>query len=232
MSRPLLASCALALLAAASLSTPAAAQTPAASATQDLKIQVLQSGPVAAPEVRFGKINGRDATLAGGSAGWLTDHKLFIGGAGYWLANGDDGFAMHYGGALVRWTFRGDGPVGLSTGVLLGLGTATMTRPYGDVFGAPASTTTTAPSGRVTAPALRGNASLRFGGTSRVTSATPVRIHDDYVLAEPQLTAVVKIAPWLRLEAGGGYRFVGASDLLDRQLRGATASVALRFGGR
>lgn len=226
-----LASCALVALAAAAVPTRLAAQTPAASASQDLKIQVLQSGPVAAPEVRFGKVNDRNATLVGGSAGWLTDHKLFIGGAGYWLANGDDDFAMQYGGALVRWTFRGDGPVGLTAGVLLGLGTATMTRPYGDVFGTPpaAATTTT---GRTSTPALRGNTAVRFGGTARLTSSTPVRIHDDYVLAEPQVTAVVKIAPWLRLEAGGGYRFVGASDLLDRPLRGASASVALRFGGR
>ena len=220
MTRRLTASCALVALCAGL--GPAAARAQQAPATGGLQISPMQSGPVVAPDVRLGQINDRDATLVGGYAGWLTDHRLFIGGAGYWLANRDDDFKVQYGGALVRWTFRGDRAVGLSTGVLLGLGNATLTRPYGDLFDDPPNPAATT---------LRGETRVRFGGT-RPTDATPVRVRDDFVVAEPQLTAIVRLTPWLSLDAGAGYRFVGASDLLDEQLRGPSGSIALRFGGR
>lgn len=203
---------------------PASASAQPAGPVAPLQIQTLQSGPVAAPDVRFSQVNGRHDTLAGGYAGWLTAHKLFVGGAGYWLTNRDDGFTMQYGGALARWTFRGDRAVGLSTGVLLGFGSATLTRPYGDVFDDP----------RILDPAAaRGDLRVRFGASlKRPSDATPVRVHDDFVVAEPHLNAVVAITSWLRLDAGIGYRVIGASDLLDQHLRGPSGSVALRFGGR
>ena len=221
MTRRLTATCVLFVLCTGWWPAAARAQ-PASTAAPELQIRPLQSGPVAAPEVRFGRINDRDATLVGGSAGWLTDHKLFIGGAGYWLANRDDDFQMQYGGVLVRWTFHGDRAVGLSPGVLLGLGSATLARPHGDFFDGPP----------ILAPVgIHGNMRVRFGGATRPSDPTLVRVHDDFVLAEPQLNAVVRLRSWLRLDAGVGYRFIGASQLLDRHLRGASGSIALRFGG-
>jgi hypothetical protein len=204
----------------------AAAQTaphPPAASASGLRIQALQSGFVVAPDARFTEVNGRQATLAGAYAGWLTDRTFFIGAAGYWLANRDDDFRMQYGGALVRWTFRGDRALALSTGLVAGLGDATLARPYGEVFGTPPATVTAA-SGR--------DGRIRFGGGPAVTAATPVRVHDTFVLAEPQLHAVWTMAPWLRLTAGVGYRVVGATDLLSDQLRGPSGSVAVQFGGR
>ena len=58
-----------------------------------------------------------------------------------------------------------------------------------------------------------------------------LRINGDFVVAEPQLNALWTVTPWLRLDAGAGYRFIGESDLLGRRLRGPSASVA-QFGGR
>lgn len=216
MTRHLLATGTLIALCTGVWPAAARAQQPAAAAP-DLQIRQIQSGPVAAPEVRFGRVNDRDATFVGGYAGWLTDQKLFIGGAGYWLANRDDDFKMQYGGILVSWTVYGDRAVGLSTGVLLGLGGATMARPYGELLPAPA----------ILAPAgVRDDLRRRFDDDALVP------VHDDFVLAEPHVNALVKLTPWLRLDAGVGYRFIGASEVLDRHLRGASGSIALRFGGR
>ena len=52
-----------------------------------------------------------------------------------------------------------------------------------------------------------------------------------FFIAEPQFDALWRIAGWLRLDAGVGYRAVGGADLLHEQLRGVSGSIALRFGG-
>lgn len=201
----------------------APAQSSPPATTPRLDIRQMQTGLVVAPEVRFTEVNDRQATLVGGSLGWLTDGRLLIAGAGYLNANRRSDFEMQYGGALVRWTFLADRPVAISTGLFAGLGTATLTRPYGDVFGAPPALPEAARVGR--------DGRVRFGGTSP-SADTPVRIHDGYTIAEPQLNVVWTIAPWVRLDAGAGYRAIGASDLLGRQLRGPSASLALQFGAR
>jgi hypothetical protein len=36
----------------------------------------------------------------------------------------------------------------------------------------------------------------------------------------------------MRLDAGIGYRFIGAADVLGDELRGPSGSVAIQFGGR
>ena len=221
-----------AALLAAALPSPTHAQSAAApSSTSGLQITQMQSGLVVAPDVRFTEVNGKQATLAGGYLGWLTDRRLLIGGAGYVLANRNDDFQMQYGGGVVRWTFFADRPVAISTGVFAGFGTATLSRPYGDVFGVPrtVSMPTQTTAGRQTVPTPSNR--IRFGA-SAITASTPVRIHDDYTLAEPQLNIVWSITPWLRLDAGAGYRFVGNAELLNRQLRGASGSVALQFGAK
>lgn len=225
---------AAALLLVAALSTaaaPAVAQptSPAsAPAAQGLQVQRLQSGFVIAPDARFTEVNNRQATLVGGYLGWLTDRTFFLGAGGYVLANRDDNFRMQYGGGLARWTFFGDRAIAVSTGLFAGVGDATLARPYGDVFGAPRTTTpnTSLQSGR----GRMGGA--RIGSPSFITADTSVRISDHFVLAEPQLNAVWTITPWLSLDAGIGYRFIGATDLLGDQLRGPSGSVAIRFGGR
>ena len=211
------------------LPAAARAQAPEASQTGAPRLQVSQmsSSAVVAPDVRLTEVNGRQATLAGGYLGWLTDRRLLVGAAGYWLANRHDDFEMQYGGALARWTFFADKPVALSTGVFAGFGTATLARSYGDVFGVPPAATGAPPAG----PGRTSGSRIRFGGPA-ITADTPVRIHDDYVLAEPQANLVWSITPWLRLDAGASYRLVGASDLLGRQLRGPSGSLSLQFGAR
>lgn len=211
----------------AALPVPSLAQP--APASSGLQITQQQSGLVVAPDVRFTRVNDRQATLVGGYLGWLTDKRLLIGGAGYLLANRHDDFTMQYGGGLVRWTFLADSPVAISTGVFAGFGTATIARPFGEIFGLPTSPAATAAMASRMGRQIPAGA-IRFGTSPSAT--TPVRIHDDYTLAEPQVNLVWSITPWLRLDAGAGYRFVGNAELIDRQLRGASGSIALQFGAK
>jgi len=201
----------------------AVAQT-AAPATSGLQVTDVPSGWVVAPEVRFTRINDRAATLAGGSVGWLNDGTLFIGGAGYVIANRSHDFNMETLGALVRWNIGGSRPIALSPGLYVGGGTATLSRRYGDLFGPPPDVNTI--QGIPADPHWR----LPFPGT--VTSNTPVRVNDSFLVAEPRVNAVLAVKPWLRLDVGAGYRFIGDSRWLEHQLRGASGSVAVVFGGR
>lgn len=222
--RRLLYSLAAAVLAAAVPTVADAQSDPAQVSSSGLQISQVRSGLVAAPDIRVTEVNGKQATLAGGYLGWLTDKRLLIGGAGYVLANRADDFRMQYGGGLVRWTFFADRPVAISTGVFAGFGTATIARPYGDLFDLPTAPAASAPAGR--GP----NGRIRFGTSP--SADTPVRIHDDFTMAEPQLNIVWSITPWLRLDAGAGYRFIGNADLTEQQLRGPSGSLALQFGGK
>ena len=207
----------IALLFAALAPTPAIAQSP--TSTGPMKVEALDSGFVIAPEARFGEINGELATFAGGYGAWVTDHKLLIGGAGYWLANRDDDFKMQYFGGLARWTLGGDRRLGVSFGGLAGFGEATLGRPYGELFGDRAP--------------LRRSAHFPVRGRdgSPITGATPVLVNEQFFIAEPQADALWRITGWLRLDAGVGYRAIGGADLLHEQLRGVSGSIALRFGG-
>ena len=195
----------------------ASAQQPSPAAP--LQIQELESGFVVTPDARVTELNNRTGTLAGVYAGWLTDRKLLVGGGAYWLANRADDFKMKYAGGLVRWNLWARRPIGLSTGAFVGVGDATLSRTYGDVFGIPEGTT------------LR--AGRRHGVGQVVTSDTLLRVNDNFfVIAEPQVNALWNIRSWMRIDAGVGYRFIGASDVLGRQLRGVSGSVGLQFGGR
>lgn len=216
----------LVLMGALTIAPAAFAQTAApASSPGPLQVSTLQSGVVVAPEVRLTEINGRSTALAGGSLGWETERRLLIGVAGYLNTNRSDSFETQYGGAFARWTFLADKPISVSTGVLGGFGTATLTRPFAEIFGAPRITT-------AATTARPGNRDTRvgFGQTSAITSTTPVRVHDDFLLLEPQVQFVWTVVPWLRVDAGVTYRAVGSSDLLERQLRGVAGSLAIRFG--
>jgi hypothetical protein len=46
------------------------------------------------------------------------------------------------------------------------------------------------------------------------------------------VNAVWNIAGWMRLDAGVGYRVIGASNALGDQLRGGSGSLGVQFGGR
>ena len=220
MTRPipaLIALCIAALLPSAAVAQTAAPASP-------LKIEPIDSGFVLAPDARFSDVNDKFATLAGVYGGWLTDRTLLVGAGGYWLANRDDNFKMQYFGGVGSWTLGARRKVGLRAGALVGGGSATLAKTYGDLFGE-------IPAG---APGLSRDHGLssRGRGGSPITSATLVRVNEDFFIAEPQVNAVMSLTKWLHLDAGIGYRLIGGADLLNEDLRGISGSVALQLGGR
>jgi len=220
MTRPIAALIALCI--ASLLPSAAAAQTP--SPASPLTIEPIDSGFVVAPDARFTEVNDKFATLAGVYGGWLTDRTLLVGAGGYWLANRDDNFKMQYFGGVGSWTLGARRKVGLRAGALVGGGSATLAKTYGDLFGE-------IPAG---APGLSRDHGLssRGRGGSPITSATLVRVNEDFFIAEPQVNAVMSLTKWLHLDAGIGYRLIGGADLLNEDLRGISGSVALQLGGR
>jgi len=220
MTRPIAALIALCI--ASLLPSAAAAQTP--SPASPLKIEPIDSGFVVAPDARFTEVNDKFATLAGVYGGWLTDRTLLVGAGGYWLANRDDNFKMQYFGGVGSWTLGARRKVGLRAGALVGGGSATLAKTYGDLFGE-------IPAG---APGLSRDHRLSFRGRggSPITSATLVRVNEDFFIAEPQVNAVMSLTKWLHLDAGVGYRLIGGADLLSEDLRGISGSIALQLGGR
>jgi hypothetical protein len=205
------------------IARPASAQQASPSAPP-LQIDRIESGWVVAPDARFTEVNDRFATLAGVYGGWLTDRTLLVGGGAYWLANRDDDFKMQYYGGLARWVVAGRRALGFSAGGFVGFGDATLGRSYGDLF-------RPGDGHRINEPirfhAMRGHGD----GHTPLTPDTRVRVSDDFFLAEPQLNGVWNITSWMRLDAGVGYRFIGAADVLGDELRGPSGSVAIQFGG-
>jgi hypothetical protein len=58
-----------------------------------------------------------------------------------------------------------------------------------------------------------------------------VRFGEEFFVFEPQVDVSVRLAPWLRLVGGVGYRVVAADHDFDDRLRGITGSLAIQFGG-
>jgi hypothetical protein len=203
---------------------PAAAGAQTAPASNPLRIEPIDNGFVIAPDARFTEVNDQFATLAGVYGGWLTDRTLLVGAGGYWLANRDHNFKMQYFGGVGSWTFGAHRKLGLRAGTLVGGGSATLAKTYGDLFGQ-------IPAG---APGFDRDHRLSFRGRngSPITSATLVRVNDDFFIAEPQVNALLSLTKWMRLDVGVGYRLIGGADLLGDDPRGISGSIALQIGGR
>ncbi|HEV3139692.1 MAG TPA: hypothetical protein VGY57_04210, partial [Vicinamibacterales bacterium] len=90
-------------------------------------VERVHSGFMVAPDVKVTRVDRRTSELAGAYAGWVADETFFIGGGGYWLANGSRDRGMAYGGLVVQWMGGADRTIGYSVKGLLGGGEATLT---------------------------------------------------------------------------------------------------------
>ena len=63
-----------------------------------------------------------------------------------------------------------------------------------------------------------------------ITNAN-VRFREDFLVAEPEVDALVRLTKHLRLTVGAGYRFTGGEGRDDTRLRGAVGSLGLQIGG-
>jgi hypothetical protein len=195
----------------------AAAQEPPAPPTPQsqgpMTVEVQRSGAVIAPDVKLTEVDGDFGTLVGAYAGWLNDGRWFIGGAGYWLANGAHDRGMAYGGLVVQWLTGTNRRVTFGAKGLVGGGQARL-----------ASTVTYPGHG------LDWDHRPPFG-TQPTTVTARVVYDQDFFIAEPQVDLIVNVTPTIRFGVGGGYRIIGAAGSWDRRLRGATGSVSLQIGG-
>ncbi len=199
-------------LAAALLAIPvaAAAQSiPPPLSQGPMTVERLSSGWVAGPDFKVTDVDGATSALVGGFAGFLSRETFLVGGAGYWLANGNNNRELAYGGFLTQWQALGSGPLGFSANMLIGGGQATLTRLY-----------TYYPPVVVVDPRA-----------PRVPVVSSVRYTDGVFVFEPEVGLLVKLGKQARLTSHVGYRFVGSNGYDSNRLSGFTGSVGLQIGG-
>lgn len=193
--------------------------SPPKSGPAQVTVEAVESVFVAGPEVRFTELDGRNATLVGGFGGVLIDRTLLVGGAGYWLANGKDDFGMVYGGAIVQWHVWRDRTLNVSLGGLIGGGSATVSG-YSYAWGVEAH---------------EGASSVRNmpGPPHPEPPGMMVFVVDQpFLVFEPQVSLVWRVARGVSLMGGAGYRVIGYANGAEDLLRGVSGSVAIRFGGK
>jgi hypothetical protein len=204
----------------------APSQSGAAPSQGPMIVERVHSGFLAAPDFKVTDVDKRTSELVGGYAGWLADETFFVGGAGYWLANGSSDREMAYGGLMLQWLAESSNRLGVGVKGLIGGGQATL-----------ASTVTT----YVPVPVpvldprnlLPGRIDPGMVVHPPVPTTLNVRFREDFVVAEPEVDLLFRISRQVRVTAGAGYRFVGSDrrGVDDGRLRGATGSVALQIGG-
>lgn len=191
----------------------ARAQGAAAPTSGEMMVETMESGFVLTPEYRMTEVDDEYGGLAGVRAGWLTDDRLFIGGAGYWLTDGDAGRKMAYGGLVAEWSVARSRRVGVSFGALVGGGDTTLTV---EATGFPRDRFH---DGRHGWPPETGD--LR---TYRVP------VGEGYFIAEPQASASLLLTRWLRVGAGVSYRLIAGAGSFNDRLGGVAGTVSVQLG--
>jgi hypothetical protein len=218
------------------LAAPAAfAQNAPAPASGPLVLEQIHDGWVLAPDVKVTTVDNRTGELAGAYGGRVFDEKLFIGAAGYWLANDRHDSRLAYGGVVVGWQSPEFGRIRFGARGLIGGGSATLG--------------VTAPGRVPIAQPFGGPGDIRFGTTDpRATTPTPAPVpptnvppatalrpvrflaRDDFFVVEPTASATIRLAKGMDVSCGIGYRQTAQTNLLRHRLNGPSASLAIQFG--
>lgn len=196
MARGALVSTALCWIGLAGGGTPASADVLFGSDTE--------SGGFGGPRVQLTSLNGRFAALLGGHGGWVINHRLVLGGAGYGLINDvkvaasapepDLPLQFGWGGLFVQYIFRPDPIVHGTAHLTLGGGGASFEDPgffedledSGDAFFA-------AESGAGLEINVSDSVRLAIDGGFRFVSGVDLPGLDDIDLMGPSLSLGVKI---------------------------------------
>ena len=208
------------------------APTPVPPATGQLTIERVEQGFVVAPDARITGVDGRTAALAGGYAGWMTDRTWLVGAGGYWLASNDDDLQMAYGGLVAEWLARSDQRIGFGVRGLVGGGRATLGSTIREYFGDGGGVGLPVRASRLIQAARLGHRGRAgWDGRMPIDADTPLLVREYFFVVEPQASVVWHFARWARLDVGVGYRLTAGAGALDEDLRGASGSVAIQFGG-
>lgn len=228
---------------------PGFAQAPAPA---PLVVEPIPSQLIIAPDYKLTGVDGDLGQLAGVYGGTLIDDAVFVGAAGYWLANGSDAVRLTYGGVLIGWSSPGAGRIRFGARGLTGIGTATLPGAFGFAsrggdFGAIAARLL---GGRGQTPFGDGRA--LFGGERQPARPTPAptmltrgdlgrigpdifngrfaqRVSDDFFVFEPQGTLGIALFDRVTLNTTAGYRAVAFTEALRDRLNGPTVGFGLEF---
>lgn len=222
-----MAAAAMTFMIAAVASAQTGSNAPQNTSPQQGTITPIESGFLIAPDAKFTEVNNRSATLIGGYGGWMTEHTILIGAAGYWLANNERGLEMAYGGGLVEWLVHGERKIAFGARGLIGGGNSTLSGTVADLFGARANQVIGATFGRND----RHGRPFPRDGRPVITPSSVVLVHDDYFIAEPQGIVSLRAYRWLHVDAGVGYRFIAGADTRNDRLSGLSGTVSVKFGG-
>ena len=189
----------------------AAAQQAASSQSGagSITVERVENGFVLAPDFKYTEIDHSSAKLAGVYGGWVYDHTLLLGAAGYWQTNQTAGSRMSYGGALVKWLVQDTEPVGFSLGALVGGGETRLPTTVSFV-------------------SFDHDAHNNMPPVMTTQSGT-LLVREQFFVFEPEADVSVKLARQVRLAVGVGYRVIGGAFNANSRLQGASGSVSLQF---
>jgi hypothetical protein len=168
-------------------------------------------GGYGAPTIRYARIYGTDALMAGFEGALLLDHRFAIGLFGRGVASDVQGpdsstgdrsrLNVGYGGMALHYNFVGNDPIYLSVGALIGAGAISFCKYLDHRWEIECDKDTLDPS--------------------------------VFFVAEPEVKVHVNLTRWMRVGAGVSYRLTaGAASrgVGDDDLRGPSAGLELGFG--
>ncbi len=165
-----------------------------------------EDGFMIAPDYRVTDINHHTAQLLGAYGGYVFGGQFLVGAGGYWQVDSTNGLRIAYGGPVLEWRVFPDKAVGLNLHGLIGGGWRYADDSYFANFGRP-----------------------RFdhrGVPARRYNTLPYGFYDDaFFVAEPEAQVVVRMASWIRLQGGVGYRATSSDNT-----NGASGSLSVQFG--
>lgn len=169
----------------------------------------ITSGGYGGPVLSYSRVLGRDALFFGGRGGWIVNHSFVLGAGGFALANRlpPPAGAPDIGEELK--TELGYGGIWLEYIFLPGK------LVHGSIG------------------ALLGGGSVAYSRVRRIERQAREVESDVIFVAEPVISLELNVSRFLRLAAGGGYRYAGSVNLtgLRREdVSGFTGSVMLKFG--
>lgn len=184
-----------------------------ANKSRSLTHSKIYSSGYGAATTQYSRFNGEDAVIGGIYGGWMINHKLMIGFAGYTLLTSHDGYSMDggvnpdnklkmgYGGLMLEYTFFEAKRIHVSTNVLLGAGAVVN--------------------------AYRNDRPDTYGDMWHSEEESGFRV------IQPAINIETDVTPWLRVAVGGGYRYITSAEMsgiTDKKMSAPTANFSLKFG--